>query len=203
MNKKIVIDAGHGGDDPGASGNGIIEKNLTLKISKELYDYFKKLNIPVYMTRQEDLTIDPKTRTELIKNAFGNDDNVIVLSNHINAGGAVSKICGQTLLKYKRRRKHMKTKALDGLDKIYYKEMKDEIKYSDTLLLCELLARTYYNSGNKYCGVTIDDLWEFMKFKIKYTDNEKNIIIQNASKILKIKHNIIVESYESLSFIKF
>ena len=30
--KKVVIDAGHGGSDPGASGNGIIEKEYTLKI---------------------------------------------------------------------------------------------------------------------------------------------------------------------------
>ena len=29
-NYRIVIDPGHGGEDPGASGNGIIEKNLTL-----------------------------------------------------------------------------------------------------------------------------------------------------------------------------
>ena len=32
MAKKIVIDAGHGGDDPGASGNGIIEKDKTFQI---------------------------------------------------------------------------------------------------------------------------------------------------------------------------
>ena len=37
-NKKIVIDAGHGGTDSGAVGNGIIEKDLNLKISKYMYN---------------------------------------------------------------------------------------------------------------------------------------------------------------------
>lgn len=31
---KIFIDAGHGGTDPGAIGNGLQEKNLTLKIQQ-------------------------------------------------------------------------------------------------------------------------------------------------------------------------
>ena len=87
MNYKIVIDPGHGGSDPGASGNGIIEKNLTLEISKEMYKLFKSLGIPVYMTRFDDTTINPKDRTKKVLDAFGNDPNVIVISNHINAGG--------------------------------------------------------------------------------------------------------------------
>ena len=87
---KIVIDAGHGGDDPGASGNGIIEKNMTLAISEYMYDRFRELGIPVKMTRTTDETISPTQRTNRILNAFGNDSDVIVVSNHINAGGGAS-----------------------------------------------------------------------------------------------------------------
>lgn len=83
----IVIDPGHGGDDPGASGNGIVEKNLTLEISKYMYDRFKELGIPVYITRDSDETLSPTERVNRILNAFGNSKDVIVVSNHINAGG--------------------------------------------------------------------------------------------------------------------
>lgn len=84
---KIVIDAGHGGDDPGASGNGIIEKDLTLKISQYMYDRFKNLGIPVKMTRTTDETISPTERVKRVLDAYGNSNDVIVISNHINAGG--------------------------------------------------------------------------------------------------------------------
>lgn len=87
MNYKIVLDAGHGGADPGAVGNGIIEKDLTLKITEYLYNKFKNTNIPVYVTRLTDETITPTDRVNRVLNAFGNSSDVIVISNHINAGG--------------------------------------------------------------------------------------------------------------------
>ena len=105
-NKKIVIDAGHGGDDSGAVGNGITEKNLTLEISKYIYDRLKELGVPVYITRTGDETIEPKARVNRILNAFGDNKDVIVLSNHINAGGANGRNVGKVssvlfALKYK------------------------------------------------------------------------------------------------------
>ncbi len=85
--KGIVVDAGHGGDDPGASGNGIIEKDYTLRAAKYMYDRFKQLGLPVTLTRDSDETLSKKERVNRILNAYGNDPNVIVISNHINAGG--------------------------------------------------------------------------------------------------------------------
>ena len=42
MAKKVVIDAGHGGSDSGAIGNGIIEKNLTLEGKYMIYAHCTK-----------------------------------------------------------------------------------------------------------------------------------------------------------------
>ncbi len=83
----IVIDPGHGGIDNGASGNGIIEKNLTLDISKYMYNRFKELGIPVSMTRTDDVTLDANDRPGEALNKFGTGNDVIIISNHINAGG--------------------------------------------------------------------------------------------------------------------
>ncbi len=47
MDYKIVIDSGHGGDDSGAVGNGIVEKDLTLKISNYMFDRLKQLGVPL------------------------------------------------------------------------------------------------------------------------------------------------------------
>ena len=87
---KIVVDAGHGGNDPGASGNGIIEKEYTLKISQYIYDRLRQLGLDVKMTRTEDETLSPTERVNRVLNAFGNTSDVIVISNHINAGGGTS-----------------------------------------------------------------------------------------------------------------
>lgn len=88
MDYKIVIDAGHGGDDPGSSGNNIIEKDLNLEISNYMYDRFKSLGVPVKIIRSTDETISPTERVNRVLDAYGNSKDVILISNHINAGGA-------------------------------------------------------------------------------------------------------------------
>ena len=93
MTKKIVIDAGHGGTDSGAVGNGIIEKDLNLKISNYIFNRLKELGADVYITRDSDETLSPTERVNRVKNAFGDSKDVIVISNHINAGGADISYC--------------------------------------------------------------------------------------------------------------
>ena len=86
----VVIDPGHGGEDGGAVGNGITEKNLTLDISKYMYDRFKELGIPVALTRDSDSTLTSDSRPGVALSKFGNGEDVIIISNHINAGGGDS-----------------------------------------------------------------------------------------------------------------
>lgn len=51
----IVIDAGHGGKDSGATGNGYIEKNMTLKIVQNIKTNFDSDPLyKVYYTRLSD-----------------------------------------------------------------------------------------------------------------------------------------------------
>ena len=88
--KGVVIDPGHGGTDSGATGNNQYEKDYTLKISKYMYDRLKELGIPVTLTRDTDITLSPTDRVNKILSAYGDNPDVIVVSNHLNAGGAES-----------------------------------------------------------------------------------------------------------------
>ena len=80
--KKIYIDPGHGGTDPGAVAYGLKEKNLTLTIAKYIRDYLKGYNCSVKMSRTGDKTLSLSQRTN-DANKWGAD---FFLSVHINAG---------------------------------------------------------------------------------------------------------------------
>ena len=88
-NLQVVIDAGHGGTDSGAvSSSGVREKDLTLQIAQYMYQQFQNRGIPVTLIRSTDETISPTERVQRILAAYGNNPNVIVISNHINAAGS-------------------------------------------------------------------------------------------------------------------
>ncbi len=67
--KKIVIDPGHGGRDPGAVGlNKTKEKDITLKISKKLKKIIEKtLDCKVILTRSKDKFLSLEARTAIAK----------------------------------------------------------------------------------------------------------------------------------------
>lgn len=82
---KIYVDAGHGGLDAGAIGNGLQEKDVTLaiatRIQRMLREEYRK--VAVKMSRTKDQTVSLEARTKEA-NAWGAD---FFLSIHVNAGG--------------------------------------------------------------------------------------------------------------------
>lgn len=84
----VIIDAGHGGFDPGGGSNIYFnEKDLTLKISKYMKKRFDELGIPSVLVRDSDVTLDPTTRINKVE-SLGANINDILISNHINSGGS-------------------------------------------------------------------------------------------------------------------
>jgi N-acetylmuramoyl-L-alanine amidase len=80
----LIIDAGHGGVDPGGGNSALFsEKDMTLNISLYQYSRFQALKIPVAITRTTDSTIPSEERTALVRNSGAR----YCISNHINAGG--------------------------------------------------------------------------------------------------------------------
>lgn len=52
--KVLLLDAGHGGNDPGTSGNGLTEKSLTLELALKVAEYLEDTDVKVYLTRDSD-----------------------------------------------------------------------------------------------------------------------------------------------------
>lgn len=86
---KIAIDAGHGGDNSGASGlvSKVLEKNYTLLIAKETEKTFRRMGVnKIFMTRTKDTSLTMIERIELLKQ-FNPD---ILVSIHLNSSGVDS-----------------------------------------------------------------------------------------------------------------
>ena len=88
----VVIDAGHGGKDPGAVGKKAKEKNITLAVAKKTGAYIKKKypDVKVYYTRTTDVFVELMERANI---ANRNNADVFI-SIHCNAVANSPKTCG-------------------------------------------------------------------------------------------------------------
>lgn len=92
----IVIDAGHGGKDPGALGSkNVKEKTITLEVAKRVQKKLKlKLpGIKIVLTRKSDKFIELGKRTEIANKLLSKNNNGIFISIHVNASLS-SKVSG-------------------------------------------------------------------------------------------------------------
>ncbi len=92
----IVIDPGHGGKDPGNTGNGYLEKNIALKIALGLGKVLEKnSNYNIIYTRKDDRFIDLFKRAQIANDA--NADLFISIhcdAHNSNAYGAGTFVLG-------------------------------------------------------------------------------------------------------------
>ena len=94
--KTVVIDPGHGGDDPGKIGvNKEKEKDVNLAISKKLFQVLNEQGYKAVLTRSEDVVLgdgdkfskisDLNKRCEIINNAYEENNKCIMVSIHQNS----------------------------------------------------------------------------------------------------------------------
>jgi N-acetylmuramoyl-L-alanine amidase len=84
---KIFIDAGHGGKDSGAVGNGIMEKDIVLKIVKKMDALLKNYqDVEVMLSRSTDVFLSLDERTRKANNWNAN----VLISVHVNSAASSS-----------------------------------------------------------------------------------------------------------------
>ncbi len=81
--KVLLLDAGHGGKDPGTSGNNLIEKDMNLIMVKKVAQQLQGTGIHVYLTRDSDTYPENNQRAKT-----ANEIAHAMVSIHMNSAGA-------------------------------------------------------------------------------------------------------------------
>lgn len=90
----VVIDAGHGGKDPGASGAGLREKTVVLELAKALRDALvEQGGVRVALTREDDIFLVLEERPELARR-LGAD---LFISIHADSAGDIEGVSGASI----------------------------------------------------------------------------------------------------------
>ena len=166
----IIIDAGHGGKDSGAVGNGLKEKDLALQIAliqKRLCDIF---GIESAIIRNTDNFIDLNSRCKLINASVSDITSDICISNHINSAENATAF-GFEIIK----------KISD--ESSYADDLLKMVKRSDILAVRKVYTVRNINGSDHFA---INRLVKCRSYILEWG------FIKNKRDMDSIKHNIIV-----------
>lgn len=163
--RTVVIDAGHGGKDPGAHGAYSQEKNVALSIALKLRDALQQEmpSLHVVMTRTTDRFVELQERSNIANNAKAN----LFISIHCNSSPErVSSRNGTLLLIYGYHRKEEQLEALRENASIYqekdYSKKYDGYKGSDPayFILLNAFMQKYRAQSIKFGTLLNDEFTE-------------------------------------------
>ena len=77
MALKLFVDPGHGRNDPGASVNGVREKDIVLAIARKVAEHLRRCGAEVRLSRTGDVTKSLQARTDEA-NAWGANAHVSI-----------------------------------------------------------------------------------------------------------------------------
>lgn len=180
-NKIIVLDAGHGGIDPGAMNkdNTILEKDVNLEITKKLRDLLESSGATVIMTREKDVSLYQEDGNKTIRQKYNenlkNRKKIIDESNadifvsiHLNAFEQSKYSGAQTFYpKGKDDGKELAQFIQDELKRVVDKENNRKIKPRDDIYL---LKNTNMASVLIECGFLSNEKESQLLADSKYQD---------------------------------
>ena len=180
-NKIIVLDAGHGGIDPGAMNKDktILEKDVNLEITKKLRDLLESSGATVIMTREKDVSLYQEDGNKTIRQKYNenlkNRKNIIDESNadifvsiHLNAFEQSKYSGAQTFYpKGKDDGKELAQFIQDELKRVVDKENNRKIKPRDDIYL---LKNTNMPSVLIECGFLSNEKESQLLADSKYQD---------------------------------
>ena len=107
----VVIDAGHGGKDPGAISNGVNEKDIVLNVANYLYEALKD-DYKCVLTRCDDVYLELQERCDIAnKESFDLTGYPIFISIHVNAATSESASGYEIYIKEEEKRLTLISKA--------------------------------------------------------------------------------------------
>ena len=165
--RTVVIDAGHGGKDPGAIGpGGLKEKDVTLQVSRKLGKILeKKHKLKVVYTREKDKYVSLNRRTH-IANSNRSD---LFISVHVNASRKRSAKGIETyFLNWTNDREAMRVAAREN--KISFKKMK-KVQDGTQFILQELARKNKNEESMRLAHSVQNSLVSTMKESYSKIDN--------------------------------
>lgn len=96
--QKVVIDPGHGGKDPGATGGGVREKAVVLNVAKKIAAYLEARGCTVMLTRETDVFVELSDRARMANEGKA----ILFVSVHCNSAKDNPRATGMEIYHYTR-----------------------------------------------------------------------------------------------------